>query len=137
MRFESQEDLEREELAIKTFVSLFDGSYQKLRPTDIDFRVLDKNGKTIAYVEIKGRSILLDDNKPLCVSASKLVKLSAKRLNPIIIWACPDGIIYSKVTKLVGALRWGGREKRAGSYNDEELMVYFSRRKNFKTIYYF
>ena len=53
--FEREEDLKRERRAIETFVSIFDGSFQKLDPFDIDFKVFDKEGKLIAYVEVKGR----------------------------------------------------------------------------------
>ena len=55
MRYETQEDRERENKAIEKFVSLFKGSYKKLGHSDIDFRVFDKDKKIIAYAEVKGQ----------------------------------------------------------------------------------
>ena len=46
MRYETQEDRDREIKAIKKFVNLFKGSYKKLGHSDIDFRVFDKDKKT-------------------------------------------------------------------------------------------
>ena len=136
MRFESNQDLSREKKAIDTFVKMFNGSYKKPDPNDIDYRVYDKDGNLISYVEVKGRIRKSEDAYPLPVAARKLVKLSDKRLNPVMIWACTDGIIYSRVTQLSGVIRWGGRKVRENSTNDQELMVYFDRGSNFKYIPY-
>lgn len=137
MRFETKEDLVRETKAIDRFVRLFKGSYKKLGPNDIDFRVFDKDKKIIAYVEVKGKSSWLKDCFPLYVAARKLVKLCDKRLNPVVMWACNDGIIYAKVPELVGEMRWGGRNDiRDDAINDQELMVYFENQKCFKYLKY-
>jgi len=136
MRFESNEDLSREQRAIETFVRMFGGSYKKLDPNDIDYRVYDKDGKLISFVEIKGRLRAYNEAYPLPVAVRKLVKLADKRLNPVMIWACNDGIVYSRVSLLSGGIRWGGRKPRAGSYNDQELMAYFDKADNFKYIPY-
>jgi|TARA_R100000935_G_scaffold10727_2_gene21434 hypothetical protein len=136
MRFESQADLSRERKAITTFVNIFKGSFKKLDPNDIDFRVFDSEGDMIAYVEVKGRLKKYKDAFPLPVAARKLVKLADKRLNPVMIWACEDGIVYSKVCQLNGSIRWGGRPPRKDAYNDQELMIYFDNTKNFKYIPY-
>ena len=101
MRYETQEDRDREIKAIKKFVNLFKGSYKKLGHSDIDFRVFDKDKKIIAYVEVKGKSSNLKNAFPVYVAARKLVKLCDKRLNPVIIWACTDGIVYAKVPDLI------------------------------------
>ena len=55
MRFESNQDLEREKKAIEKFVNRFNGSYKKLDPNDVDYRVFDEKGKLIAYAEVKGK----------------------------------------------------------------------------------
>lgn len=137
MRFESQEDLDRELRAVQKFVERFRGSYKKLDPNDIDFRIFDESGKLIAYAEVKGRKRSIADAYPLPISASKVVKLCAKMLNPVIIWACEDGIIYGKPNFLQGTIKWGGREPRKGAVNDNELMVYYEKQKDFRYIKYY
>ena len=123
MRFENKADLIREEQAIQKFVDIFGGSFKKLGPNDVDYRVFNSSKELIAYVEVKGRL------RPL-----KEAKLSAKRLNPVMIWACEDGIIYAKVSEIQGDVRWGGRKPRANSVNDEELMIYYNQQKGFKYV---
>ena len=134
MRFESEEDLRRERKAIDTFVKVFKGSYKKLGPDDIDYRVFDKDNKLISYVEVKGRLRTISQAYPLPVALQKIVKLSAKRLNPVMIWACEDGIIYAKVSEIQGSVKWGGRKPRENSFNDEELMIYYEQQKGFKYV---
>ena len=53
--FEVEEDLKREKFAIEKFVSIFNGSYQKLDQFDIDYKVFNESKELIAYVEVKGR----------------------------------------------------------------------------------
>jgi hypothetical protein len=53
MRFESNTDLKRERVAIEKFVSRFGGTFKKLGPNDVDYRVYDKSGELIAYAEVK------------------------------------------------------------------------------------
>ena len=112
MRFENKSDLTREKKAIEKFVGIFGGSYKKLGPNDIDYRVFDSSNNLIAYVEVKGRLRALKDAYPLPVAARKIVKLCDKRLNPVMIWACEDGIIYAKVSEIQGSVKWGGRKPR-------------------------
>ena len=102
MTFETEQDLIREKKAIQTFVNIFGGSFKKLDPHDIGYKVFDKDGNLIAYVEIKGIIKAMYNAYPLQVAARKLIKLADKRLVPVIIWACEDGIIYGKVDKLKG-----------------------------------
>jgi hypothetical protein len=134
MTFETEQDLKREQKAITTFVNTFGGSFQKLDPHDIDYKVFDKDGKLIAYAEVKGRIRTMHNAYPLPVAARKIVKLTDKRLNPVVIWSCEDGIIYGKVDKLKGEIKWGGRTPRDGSFNDAELMVYYEKQKALKYI---
>ena len=133
-RFESEEDLRRERRAIELFVNTFGGSYKKLDPNDIDYKVFDKDNKLIAYVEVKGRIRTMREAYPLPISARKFIKLADKMLNPVIIWACEDGIIYVKANKLVGTVLWGGRAPRANSYDDNEFILYFEKQKCMKYI---
>lgn len=134
MTFETEQDLRREHKAIETFVNTFGGSFQKLDPYDIDYKVFNKEGKLIAYVEVKGRIKTMHNAYPLPVAARKAVKLTEKRLNPVMIWSCEDGIIYGKVDKLKGEIKWGGRAPRDDSFNDNELMIYYDKQKALKYI---
>ena len=136
MIFENEQDLEREKKAITLFVNTFGGSFQKLDPFDIDYKIFNKEGNLIAYAEVKGRIRVIRDAYPLPIAARKLVKLVDKRLNPVIIWACDDGIIYGKADRIVGEIMWGGRSPREGSVNDSELMVYYEKQKEFKYVRY-
>lgn len=132
--FETEQDLIREKKAIELFVSIFGGSYKKLDPLDIDYKIFDKDKNLIAYAEVKGRIKSMRMAYPLPISAKKLVKLIDKRLAPVIIWSCEDGIIYGKADKLKGEISWGGRSPRVGSSNDEELMVYYNKQKDLKYV---
>ncbi len=137
MRFETIKDTQRELKAIKSFVRIFQGSFKKLGENDIDYKVFNKDGDLVAYAEVKGRLRPMNKAFPLPVAIRKLVKLSDKRLNPIMIWACEDGLIYSPVDKLNGDIRWGGRPPREGAVNDAELMAYFPFTKKFKYVKYY
>ena len=136
-RFEQEKDLTREQRAIDFFVNRFNGSYKKLDPNDIDYRISDSNKKIIAYAEVKGRYRTLANAYPLPIAARKVVKLCDKRLNPVIIWACDDGIIYGKPNEIVGETRWGGRKPREGSTNDEEIMMYYTKQKALRYYRYY
>lgn len=134
MTFEKEEDLRREKNAIEVFVNTFGGSYKKLDPHDIDYKVFDKKGELIAYAEVKGRIRTMNAAYPLPIALRKISKLSDKRLNPLVIWACEDGIIYGKVNKLKGEIKWGGRTPRDNSFNDSELMIYYDKQKELKYV---
>lgn len=134
MIFETEEDLRREQKAINLFVSTFGGSFKKLDPLDVDYKIFDKDGNLIAYAEVKGRLKPMRSAYPLPVAAKKVVKLTDKRLIPVMIWSCEDGIIYGKVNKLKGEIKWGGRTPRENSFNDLELMVFYDKQKDLKYI---
>jgi hypothetical protein len=125
MTFESEEQLRREKKAIDTFVKTFGGSYQKLDPFDIDYKIFDKDKKVIAYAEVKGIVRTMTNAYPLPISASKLVKLIDKRLNPVLIWSCEDGIIYGRPDKLTGIIKQG---------DNDEIMVYYVKQKGLKYV---
>ena len=134
--FETEIDLIREKKAIESFVNRFKGSFKKLDPQDIDYKVFDKDKNLIAYAEVKGRIRTMHNAYPLPISARKLVKLIDKRITPVIIWACEDGIIYGKANKLQGEIKCGGRPPRDGAVNDAEMMVYYEYQKEFKYVRY-
>jgi hypothetical protein len=131
MIFETDTDILREKKAIDLFVSIFGGSYKKLDPQDIDYKVSDKDGQQVAYVEVVARMRSIKTSYPLPITLSKLNKLIEKRLNPVIVWACDDGIIYAEATKLEGVIKWGGIPPR-----HDEMMVYYDKQKSMKYVRY-
>ena len=130
MIFETDTDILREKKAIDLFVSIFKGSYKKLDQFDIDYKVSDDRGQLIAYVEVVGRIRSMKTSYPLPITLSKLNKLIEKRLNPVIVWACDDGIIYAEANKLEGVIKWGGLPPR------DEMMVYYDKHKTMKYVRY-
>ena len=73
--FETDQDLIREKKAIEVFVKVFDGSFKKLDPFDVDYKVFDKDKNLIAYAEVKGRIRTMREAYPLPISVKKLIKL--------------------------------------------------------------
>lgn len=134
--FETEQDLMREKRAIEIFVKIFDGSFKKLDPLDVDYKIFDKDKNLIAYAEVKGRIKTMIDAYPLPISIKKLTKLVDKRITPVIIWACEDGIIYGKADNLFGEVKKSGRPIRSGSFTDNELMVYYNKQKELKYVRY-
>ena len=137
MIFERQEDLDREEKAIKKFVSLFSGTYKKLTQFDLDFEIF-LDGKFICFAEVKGRKgRYMDTSYPLPIAIKKLVKIQEKRSNCVLIWSCIDGIVYGKYRRLKGDISFGGMiTPREGSTNDRELMAYYEKQEELKTLKY-
>ena len=124
MQLQQNEQLRREKRAIDLFVNMFGGSYQKLDPNDIDYKVFSADGQLIAYAEVSSRVRTMRDAYPLPIQAKKMIKLTDKRLNPVAIWSCEDGIIYAKVKGLTGTVQW----------EDDEFVMYFEKQKQFKYI---
>jgi len=133
MRFETNANLQREDRAIEKFCSIFGLTYKKLGSNDVDFQIFKKQ-KLLGFVEVKGRHRDIEDSYPLPVAVRKLNKLQGNMIprggEPILIWACNDGIIYGKIKNLDGSIRYGGRPPRKGSTNDQELMAFYSKQKN-------
>jgi len=126
-RFENESHLERENKAITLFTSKHGLTFKKLGDNDIDFQIF-RGESLIGFVEVKGRHESMANAYPLPIAIRKLNKLQGERfprLNPIIIWACDDGIIYGYLTALEGRTKYGGRAPRKGSTNDQELMAYY------------
>jgi hypothetical protein len=133
MTFETEEELRRERRAVELFVKMFEGTFKKLDPQDVDYKIFDKDENLIAYAEIKGRIRTMHDAYPLPIPARKIVKLLDKRLPPVLIWACEDGIIYGKANRLVGEIKWGGNPPH-DDLKESELMVYYEKQKELKYI---
>ena len=118
---------EREQKAITTFVNTFGGSFKKLDPQDVDYKVFDKQGNLIAYAEVNSIIKTMRNAYPLSAPAKKIVKLIDKRLPPVVIWYCEDGIIYGKANKLRGEVIYDNSSSL-------ELIIYYERQKEFKYI---
>jgi hypothetical protein len=134
MRFETNKDLDRELNCIDLFCDTFGITFEKLGENDIDFG-LYKDGKLIAYAEVKGRNKNVLEAYPLPIACRKLVKLVDKKINPLIIWDCYDGIIYGRLEQIEGKIKIGGRKPRDQSTNDIELMAYFDKQSTLKELF--
>jgi len=135
MRFEKESDIKRELKAIEFFINKYNLDYKKLGEWDIDFS-LHKNNILVGYAEVKGRNKNIADAYPLPLAIRKIHSLTEKTKDPIIIWACYDGIIYAKLKKLNGVIKQGGRKPRKHSVNDIELMAYYNEQTDLNIIYY-
>jgi len=135
VRFENQKDLEREDKSVNLFCDKYDLTYEKLAPNDIDFKIY-KNGKFLFYLEVKGRLRSLQDCYPLPIAVRKLLKMSDKKESGIILWACFDGVVFSRIENLKGDIKIGGRKPREGSSNDIEFMAYYNKSNNFIELNY-
>ncbi|MDB4331423.1 hypothetical protein N9987_00790 [bacterium] len=135
MRFEKEIDIKRELKAIEFFINKYNLDYKKLGEWDIDFS-LHKNNVLVGYAEVKGRNKNIADAYPLPLAIRKIHSLTEKTKDPIIIWACYDGIIYAKLKKLNGVIKQGGRKPRKHSVNDIELMAYYNEQTDLNIIYY-
>lgn len=135
MRFEKESDIKRELKAIEFFINKYNLDCKKLGEWDIDFS-LHKNNILVGYAEVKGRNKNIADAYPLPLAIRKIHSLTEKTKDPIIIWACYDGIIYAKLKKLNGVIKQGGRKPRKHSVNDIELMAYYNEQTDLNIIYY-
>jgi hypothetical protein len=129
-RFETQEDLDREEKAIKLFTTEYGYTYKKLGDYDLDFLIKKKDGTIIGVAEVKGRKRLLKDISDLPLAERKHNKIMKVKGAKIIIWAFEDGITYAQLNRLKGIKKNGGRKPREGSANDIESMYYYDRDSN-------
>lgn len=130
-----KEDKSREKQAIDTYVSLFGGTYKKLDPNDVDYKVFNKEGELVSYVEVVPRIKSIGTSYPLPIDAEKLVKLINKRLDPTIVWSCEDGIVYSKVNKIVGIVRKAPKVKHK-DVDIPQMMVYYEKQKEMRYVRY-
>jgi hypothetical protein len=121
---------EKEKRAIDLFVKKFGGSYQKLGPTDVGYKIFDSENNHIGYAEITERVRTIYDAYPLPIQVKKLVKLMDKRITSASIWVCEDGIIYGHVDKIKGEIKWGSK----ASPLTDELMAYYDKQSAFKYV---
>jgi hypothetical protein len=124
MTSDTEENKRRLKKAIDVFVNTFNGSYQKLDPTDVGYKIFDKNKNLIAYAEVCVKVQPIKYAYPLQINAKKLLKLIDKRMSSVMIWSCEDGILYSRPNQLLGTIKLEG----------EEMMVYYDKQKSFKYV---
>lgn len=123
--FEQDQDISKEKKAVELYLRRIGGSYKKLSPDDVDFRIIGENKSTIGYAEISVLDTEMKDSFPLIVQARKIIKLRDKRLHAVMIWSCIDGIYYLPIEGLVGRATWS---------DEGELMLSFDNKKLFKYV---
>ena len=123
--FEVDQDIAKEKKAIELYLRRLGGSYKKLSPSDVDFRILGENKSVIGYAEVKVLNTEMKESFPLTVEARKIIKLRDKRLHAVMIWSCIDGIWYLPIEGLTGTASWS---------EDGELMLKFENIKIFKYV---
>mgnify|MGYP000125117125 FL=1 len=124
--FEQDQDYTKEKQAIELYLKRSGGSYKKLSPQDVDFRILSDTNSVIGYAEVKVLDTDMKNSFPLQVDARKIIKLRDKRLSAVMIWMCIDGILYLPIEGLVGSSHW---DKTTG-----ELVLSYSNKKLFKYV---
>ena len=123
--FEQDQDITKEKKAVELYLRRIGGSYKKLSPDDVDFRIIGENKSTIGYAEVNVLDTEMKDSFPLMVQARKIIKLRDKRLHAVMIWSCIDGIYYLPIEGLVGRATWS---------DEGELMLSFDNKKLFKYV---
>lgn len=123
--FEQDQDITKEKKAVELYLRRIGGSYKKLSPDDVDFRIIGENKSTIGYAEVSVLDTEMKDSFPLMVQARKIIKLRDKRLHAVMIWSCIDGIYYLPIEGLVGRASWS---------DEGELMLSFENKKLFKYV---
>jgi len=51
--FDVDQDIAKEKKAVELYLRRIGGSYKKLSPDDVDFRILGENKSVIGYAEVK------------------------------------------------------------------------------------
>ena len=132
----SNEEIQKKKhKAIETFISTFGGSYHAQTKGDVDYKI-SKDGELIAYMEVAIRNKTIATAYPLIVPAARIVKLADKRLNPVLMWACDDGIIYARLKDVEAQIKWGSILPHLDLAEHGELMCYYAKQKHFKYIKY-
>lgn len=122
--FEQDQDITKEKQAIELYLRRLGGSYKKLSPDDVDFRILGENKSVIGYAEVKVLDTEMKDSFPLTVKARKIIKLRDKRLHAVMIWSCIDGIYYLPIEGLVGRALWSEEGELILSFDNKKLFKY-------------
>jgi hypothetical protein len=111
-------------MAMDTFVATFGGHYQVSSESELVYKIFNGAGKHISYAKVIVKSGLIRTSEVLSISASQLGRLIDKRLNPVIIWVCDDGIIYAKPHRIQGTIGHVIDGEVTASYNRQGSMKY-------------
>ena len=122
--FEQDQDITKEKQAIELYLRRLGGSYKKLSPDDVDFRILGENKSVIGYAEVKVLDTEMKHSFPLTVKARKIIKLRDKRLHAVMIWSCIDGIYYLPIEGLVGRALWSEEGELILSFDNKKIFKY-------------
>jgi hypothetical protein len=124
MRFETEKDLLNELEIIKKIAGK--NEFKKLDRFGLDYEIIGK-----AFIEIKKYNTNFDKYQKIIVSCIKLVKMqeASKFLPTYLFIQYIDKLLYIKCDDIEGQLKKGGRDKRIGSTNDKEFLVYVDRNK--------
>lgn len=87
--------------AVERFCAVTGLQYTNLAPSDVSIKITDKN-TPIGYADIVPCHKLIHEAYPLHIPSKRVVMLADKLLNPVIIWACKDGVVYAPVMNLRG-----------------------------------
>jgi len=116
----------RESVAINLFITITKSSYAFADPF---YKITDSNGLTQAYAVVIPVFKMMYNAYPLPITVSQLSRLADKRIKPIVIWSCDDGIIYTQIDKLNGAVRMGG-----DPHKPTELHCYYEKQKGIRYV---
>lgn len=120
--------------AVQLFVSMFNGSYSKLSPGDVDYKIYDNKKNLISYALIILDEDKYDSSKEISIPVRDLIKVSDKRLSPVVIWAFKNGILYCKTKFITGVALWVKDKLIPEPYSSEELILFPDKKSNFKFI---
>jgi|TARA_R110000787_G_scaffold252731_1_gene358175 hypothetical protein len=122
--FELDQDLKKEKAAVKLYLRRTSGTYKKLSPSDVDFRLFGENKSVIGYAEVKVLETEMKNSFPLTADARKIIKLRDKRLSAVMIWSCIDGILYLPVEQLEGDSNWSDSGELILSFKNKKIFKY-------------
>ncbi len=129
-RVETKEHINNEIKAIQEFCKVKNCTFTKLPKFDIDF-LIDKNGKGIAFMEVKCRTHKYKDFSTQFLSFHKYQSLMNcnKYLPAYFLCKYTDGIYYIHVNLIpLNNIKKGGRnEPRCYCPNDIEFLIHFDR----------
>lgn len=94
----------RDEVTLQKFVDSFSGSFSRRSPVDEHYWIYDQLGEHIAYAIVEHAGGKSSNLKNLSIEAPKLLRLTNKRFNPLVIWELGDGIAYIKASSIFGSI---------------------------------